>query len=364
MLDLERNLDAYRILAEILSDLRRAIRTELEKQHGKDWFRKGLPEGVLDRLIDRKEKEKTIDWYESEYQEIINFATFSDALEVLEHNTTLVPFLRAIAPSAPLLHARLLELEVMRQKLALARSISENELVFLGTFHLRFHQAMENVAPPGKTSSRESTKPEAKDGDSAASAPEREDTGPRPNPEADAERPEQPSEKPEKPTELTGPRPVGKPKLRVGRGKTAEKRSPAVPPPAGPPAAVATGSAAPKLAEVPVTPPVKQALDDNDDRTVLRNLYREVTAIAEGIWGSDAPVAPSVWEKVRVHTWYEEKFSALGLKPLSDFYDIVEKVNKRMSNGIAKDELQTFLKDHNFAKVLLNLRDMFKKNNI
>jgi hypothetical protein len=35
-----------------------------------------------------------------------------------------------------------------------------------------------------------------------------------------------------------------------------------------------------------------------------------------------------------------------------------------MNGGIARDQLQDFLKESNFAKVLLSLRDMFQRNGI
>ena len=48
---LEQNLDAYRIIAEILNDLRDTFRDELESTHGESWYKTALPEGLLDRLI-------------------------------------------------------------------------------------------------------------------------------------------------------------------------------------------------------------------------------------------------------------------------------------------------------------------------
>ncbi len=363
MIDLERNLDAYRILAEILSDMRGAIQKELESRHGSDWFRTGLPEGVLDRLIQRKEKEKAIDWYESEYQQVIDFATFFDLLEVLEHDSGLIPYLRALAPSAPLLHARMLELDVMRDKLSLARSISENELVFLGTFHLRFRQALQREVEAdaqegagAKQNQAASPKPTKKEEDAAGKAAAE-----------DAE------DRDDQPVDINVARARSKEARAASAGgnnatKTGKPVAPLQPiEAAGSSAQPDPEPAAEPVAEAatePAVAPLKQAMDDNNHREVLRTLYREVTSIAEGLWGSDVPPAPSVWEKVRVHPWYEGNFSSLGLKPLSDFYDIASKVRERMSDGIAKDELQEFLKNHSFANVLLSLRDMFQKNGI
>ena len=58
---IDQNLDAYRLLAEILNDLRVGMRQELEKVHGTEWFRVGLPSEVFDRLVSSKEGATAID---------------------------------------------------------------------------------------------------------------------------------------------------------------------------------------------------------------------------------------------------------------------------------------------------------------
>ncbi len=341
MVNLEQNLDAYRILAQILLDLRSALHAELENHYGQEWFRNGFPQHVLTRLIDRKEHEQAIDWYESEYQQIIDFASFEDLLEVLESDSTLLPQLRELAPSAPLLHARMMEMETMRQKLALARMISENELVFLGTFHLRFRKVMESAAKSSSGRTQEATKEEM--------AP------------VEAHEPKKSRSEPPAP-DVTHP-PASK-TARAPKTKTSKKPA-KEPKPASPP----TTPVSKKQAE-PVAPPaddrhpVVAAMDDGDTKSVLDALYREVTAIAEGLWEREVPPTPAVWLKVREHPWYEHNFSPLGLQPLSDFYDVIDAIHVRMHKGLAKDELQAFLKEHNFAKILLALRDMFQKNQL
>jgi hypothetical protein len=109
---------------------------------------------------------------------------------------------------------------------------------------------------------------------------------------------------------------------------------------------------------------LEDAVKAGDAQVILRELYKEVTAIAEGIWTKDIPPPARVWEKVSVSDWYENGFSSLGLRPLSDFYDIIAKVDKKMRDGAKKEELQEFLKESNFAQTLLALRDMFQKNQI
>jgi len=370
---LEQNIDAYRIVAEVLTELRAAVKLGLEAKHGDNWYRDGLPAGLLDRLVAAKELEQAIDWYESQYQQVMDYAVFPDLLEILEENAETFPEIRGLAPSTALLHARFLELEVMRAKLGRTRPISETELSFLGTFHLRFRKAMKEAEdaqrnevdrgsenqPLAASSGKESKPPPS--APIAVTLTEDED-GNLTGVEAT----------PVKPAEEKKPGPPKRPvQTSAGQGDRQEKDPQPEPPPESAPEPEADSepekdeptdednggfeSGPKKLAS---------ALDENDHGAVLRQLYREVTAIAEGMWTSDVTPAPLVWEQVTAHDWYELNFSRLSLQPLSEFYDVILKVDKKTSSGIAKDELQEFLKEVNFAKILLSLRDMFQRNSI
>jgi hypothetical protein len=268
----------------------------------------------------------------------------------------------------------------MRAKLGRARPISETELSFLGTFHLRFRKAAQesqeesiDTAPPAEKPAAEPARPAPEEKPAAEPAPE-------PEPEPAVE--EEPA--PAAPTP---------PKRAVKTGVAASATASAaqddaeetVKAPSGveddiptnvlrEEALEAEGSedAAPAPAAGPVDEISKtigpkklsEALATNDHRTVLRELYREVTAIAEGVWSSEVTPAPLVWEQVTSSDWYERNFSRLGLQPLSVFYEVTAKVDKKVRAGAERKELQEFLKETNFAKTLLSLRDMFQANNI
>jgi len=343
---LEQNLDAYRIIAEILEDLRGTLRQRLEQIHGSEWYKVGLPDGLLAQLVERKEEEKAIDWYESEYQQIMNYALFPDLLAVLEHNGQALPQILRLAPTPSLLQARFLELEVMRAKLGRARPISETELSFLGTFHLRFRKAIEehrSQTPAG-------TPPPAKP------APP-----PPPPPPVQPARPVTAEAPTEPPPERPAPPPPRPAPAQPARPSPTARAATATAPPAAP-------AAAPEVIEVTETLDedlgLDAALEGSHHQVVLRELYKEVTSIAEGIWTKDIPPAARVWDRVSVSSWYSENFSGLGLRPLSDFYDIIAKVDQQMRAGVSRDELQRFLKEVNFAQTLLALRDMFQRNAI
>ncbi len=340
---LEQNLDAYAVLSDILYMLRARVGEALEERCPDGWYRDPSLTGVVDRLIARKEREKAIDWYSSEYQALIEFASFEDILEILEKHEELVPQLKTLVPSPHLLHARMLELEALREKLAMARAITENELSFLTTFHQRFRRALDEdrsttapaqpvrgPVPVEAVPSHEG--PHGRNGAEAAASPAVDEAGA-------GERPGS-----------AQPEPSTPPSKKGGTPRSAPAANPASLP----------------LESEPVSAPatITAAIESGDTQEILRFLYREVTAIADGLFSSNSTPAPVYWKAVRGSQWYENNFSVLGLKPLSDFYAIVEKAIERREEGTGREEIQEFLKNHNFAKILLGLRDMFQQNRL
>jgi len=385
---LEQNIDAYRIVSEILGQLRIAIREGLERAYGEEWYRKGFPEEVFERLVAAKEREKSIDWYEGQYQQIMDYATFPDLIEVLEKNADHFPEFVNLAPSRALLQARFLELDVMRAKLGRARPISETELQFLGTFHLRFRKAADEARRAATEKGTASPTDDQREGTSTPAATTESETeneaiaASEPSPAAEPEepirplRPVQTGESPEThstaaeteddETTVDDIQTTELPPQDDGSGESVPdtddglKSDEADPGDQAGPAQENGGEsgrkAAPKKLSV--------ALNTNDHQTILRELYREVTAIAEGLWSNDVTRAPMVWERVTASDWYEVNFSRLNLHPLSAFYEVTENVEKKRSSGADRKELEEFLKEMNFAKTLLSLRDMFQVNNI
>jgi hypothetical protein len=378
---LDQNLDAYRIIAEILNDLRSLVQETLRTKHGSEWYRTGLPESVFQRLIDVKEQEKAIDWYETEYQKIINYALFPELLEVVENDPEAFAPLFKLAPSAALLNARFLELEVMRAKLGRARPVSEAELSFLSTFHLRFRKATGDMRDAVTHSDPPADQPDEVIETEAQAAVDDTPHDAQPSTaetevKTDASEESEPSD--EAPEDESTDAQITPPPSRVSA-------SPRVAPPRRPvqslhtsrgaTAAAAAPAEAPEIPDqdpsddVDETPKVArgtlgQALEDSDTRAILRELYREVTSLAESIWSSDVPPGAMVWSQVRSSSWYEVNFSKLGLKPLSDFYDVFSTVESKLEDGIARDQLQDYLKEVNFAQILLAMRDMFQRNKI
>ena len=379
---LEQNIDAYRIISKILGELRTAIREVLEGEYGDDWHSKGLPEEVFDRLVAAKEREQSIDWYDGQYQQIMDYATFLDLIAIIEKNSDHFPEIVNLAPSVALLQARFLELDVMREKLGRARPISETELSFLGTFHVRFRKATddarraatgEETVPPsgdrpeGSDTPEVATEDPVEDDDQVVSEPP---SVPEPEKASPPRRPVQTSTDPDIRPDTDGSE---SDETADDHGQT--KEIPAERDASGESEPEddslkddeGDGSAEEDAGDTSKTVGPNKllaALESNDHQTVLRQLYREVTAIAEGVWSNDVTPAPLVWDQVTASDWYEVNFSRLGLQSLSVFYEITTEVESKMKAGADRKELEEFLRDTNFAKTLLSMRDMFKANGI
>jgi hypothetical protein len=368
---IDQNLDAYRVIAEILTDLRPLVRERLEERFGKEWFRDGIPEEIFDHLIRNKEQEASIDWYENRYQEVITYAVFPDLFEIISANPDLFGPILKLAPSPSLLNTRFLELEVMRSKIGRARQVSEAEINFLTSFHLRFRRAVmalrgdeeeaNGYYTPTDLPEAEPALPEPPPPDSApepADEPPREGvTGAAGEPEAVSAASSEPA-----PAKPDGP---ARPPQRLTRPEQATTDDDAAPGPD------AQGDQSPESADAAEARPrettatiLNRAMEADDHQTVLRELYREVTGIAEVIWTTDQVPTNAVWDRVSSNSWYEANFSKLELRPLSDFSELINQVRENHKKGYTKAEIQSFLNDSRFATVLLSLRDMFQKSNI
>ncbi len=423
------NLDAYRIVAEILNSLRKELRRALEAEFGSSWPEEGVPSEVMARLIERKEQEKAIDWHESEYQEITSFAGFVDVLEILQANPKMLPEFMNLASNPALLYARFIELEVITSKLGLARAVGESELSFLGTFHVRFRKALEilrerrrkpsqdhtvakpepepaprpkaetevKTSPPPPAEPQEELKADqpatatvpAVDERPAASPADTPAASPTASKNSSIEFTEQLDEKPAAAEQQPPPVPAEKPPVRVANPNPRPQRPPMRPAssPSGSMSAVSGNGASYAAARKPATPPpaaaptkeeasdvpettgqssrrLDQALEEGNSQIILKELYREITYLAEGVWSCDVIPVPYTWNKVCASIWYEKSFSRLGLKPLSDFYSIINKIDERIQEGATREQLQELLKENHFAQVLLLLRDMFQRNRV
>lgn len=332
MAKIDINLDAYRLAAECLFRIRLLMREALRATHGDDWLEQGIPEELYGHLSNRRAREASINWHLSDSADLLDYTGFANIYDIIAANETLEGLFSSLAPDPNVLRIRFLELDTILNRIAYVRPVADTEMGFLVSFDERIRRI---AVPPGAGRST-AAKPTA-----AKSAPKREV---KPAPASD------PADEPTSPVPPT-----------PGREKKVDALAPKTVSPAPPateerptitlqgPAELATSASH-----------LDEALLAGKDSLILSALYREITAMADGLWTQAAPALPITWERVRESDWYNDRFTRLGLKSVSDFYSLVEEAREKLLGGTSRNDLQEFLKERNFAQVLLSLRELFR----
>ncbi|MGQ9495297.1 MAG: hypothetical protein ACUVRY_03435 [Thermoanaerobaculaceae bacterium] len=299
---LDLNLDAYRLLAQLLHRLRRAVREELSKTYGSQWER-GIPEDLRMFLSQRRQREQSISWFTSDSVDLLDYANFADLAEVLASTPSLLERLDWLPSSGreAMLRVRLLELDTVFQRVAYARPISEMEMELLAGLGERIKKCFDQGAC-------ETTKPATPE-----ALPRREHI-------AGKVKAGQPS--PELLGEQSQP-------IQEARGHLRDQEA------------------------------LKGALEKGDTKTIMLTLYKEVVAAADAIFKEGKGPACPAWELVRESSWYEENFSKLALAPLSHFFDILEDA-KELGRSATREEVLEAVGNRGFTQTLLQLKEMFQ----
>lgn len=306
---LDTNLEAYRVLAESLHRLRRHLRTALRHLHGEGWEQVDLRCACWAHLRDRRDREAALSWRMPEGCDILDFASFAELLDVATSDERMLAGLATLVPSTDLLRVRFLELDVVFNRVAYARPIADSELEFAVSFAERIRKALADGGPAG------AAEDEAK---ASAPVPPKQPDPPPPAPKPQAAKP------------------------------SASPRAPVAEP------------APPPVADEPDGDRLAAALVAGDSATVLLALYREITRLADVVWRCGYTAQPPVWSAVRESRWYRDHFGSLGLKVVSDFFALLEQCRERFAPDSEPGTVQEFLKEANFAQVLMALRDFFK----
>jgi hypothetical protein len=329
MTKLDTNLDACQLSSEILLRLRKVLRETLRATYGKEWEKTGIPEEIHEFLTQRQAREASINWNLSDTVDVLDFAGYMNLYDIIAATPHLLERLLPLAPDASLLRIRFLELDTILNRIAYARVISESDLGLLISFEDRLKKTL--AAPPPAIEEA-AIKPQVK-ATKAAPAP-----APKAAPVAPATPP-------------------------ASRTTSAPAKAPAPqpPPPEITPEPAAAAASVPSVAAQMGPQELENALKRDDNKMILTALYQEVTALADGLWnGAVAAQQARTWERVRESQWYHDRFAKLGLKPISDFFQLFDLAKDKMTAGTSRNELQEFLKDHNFVQVLLALKDLFR----
>jgi len=342
---IESNLEAFSSLTEVLLALRERLRGDLTTAHGEEWFTRGVPNGVRERLEGKKDREDTVAWYSSGERELFEYVDFFDMVEILEGQQPGIELLAGVFPQSQILRARLMELQIVAQRLGHAHPVADEELSLLATLRSRL-----NLAPQTTQHLRAGADPH----EVPAPTPSPLETTPPAPPEARQPTPPTPGPAPEpdtpEPEAPTASAPVNQPiPVTLPFSPAATPRT--IPRPEGPRTAPPT----------PSFDEVLQALDRRQNPIVLRALYAEIMAVAEAVWARGTASSLKVWYIVRESPWYQEHFVPLGLKPVSDFYSIVEDLQSTLGSSAPKEKVHEFLNSRAFAQVLLSLRELFQR---
>ena len=338
----ERNLDAYRTLGDILTALRVALRTELEKEFGPQWFAAALPAGILNRLVERKEKEKAVNAFDDSYYSLLEYADFEDLKEICLAHPTTVPFLKAFGGNRQICLTRFMELQGLHEKLAGLRTINKAELSFLQHLVRRLHQTVDLSAYPEPDRSMWAERPD----------------GGNDRPRATSDAPAPAAE----PASAPAPAPQA-PVAPVAIGVRRPEAPSPVPEPTPP------APAPPHLAQTPAAPSapgrlsvLEQALQNGEDKTILAALLTEVRQLSEHITDSQGPTTPPVLDMVSESPWYARRYAALGMRPMSDFYNLYLALRERLNDGAGNQELESFLQAHAYQQVMMAVGVFFQQN--
>lgn len=349
---IEANLEAFRSLTEVLTALRDRLRADLSAGYGDEWLARGVPEPIRERLAGKKDREDTVAWYSSGERELFEYVDFFDMAEILEGQDAGIELLAGVFPQQQILRARLMELQVVAQKLGHAHAVADEEISLLGNLRTRL-----NLAPAQPHRPPVAAQPDVPPAPRAPVPAQA--AAPAPGVPAAADHPPTPPG-----VASLAPEPKAQPKVEPQPAQAPQRQPIPVTLPSPPPAAPRTIPKSDGPRSAPPTPSyddVLQALDRRQNPIVLRALYAEIMAAAEAVWARGAATSLKVWYAVRESPWYQDQFVPLGLKPVSDFYSVVEDLQATLGSSATKEKVQEFLNSRAFAQVLLSLREMFQR---
>ncbi len=368
MNDRDPTTEAYQILADLLVTTRRVIHKGLEKVSGKTWYLDGCPPGLFEQLVERKEKEKAIDRFSGEYQELITFASLDDLAAIIEYNDDLAKLLASIEPEGSPMIDRLREIEALRLKMAASVPFDDDDFEAITRYHREFRDSLtrrkrapEEVTPPP------SPRDEPAGSENEQAGPSREEIGDL----DDAERviPDIAAPAARAPSDFNTQVATFDELVDSSGGM-----KPA-PDPEEPPVDDQFLADIESVADLRAPPledrgtgdlviEVELAMAEDDDRGVLRVLHREVTGIAESAFRKILDLGHPVWDTVRSSGWYDMKKADLALAPLELFYTVVARAAEVQRSGAGFEAVKASLEEAQFSKLLLSLREMFLRQGL
>jgi len=357
--------EAYRMVAELLVGFRRIVHRALVRVCGNEWFERGCPQQVRRRILEQQEVERGVDRCSPDADDLFGQATFADLADIVEFLEPLAVLLRPLAPSRDRLCADLRTLEELRLKVAGARAVSETDQTVLVEMRLRLREKL--------ASARRRTHPDEEDLDEIPEAAERapdaevitQEIIPEVAPEVTREI------EPEITAYITVPGDLPAVEPAAGSVARVEDAPAAAPTPARriPPTVVGRRAAVRRPIELVdqaepavlggAPTPVGLVQVEQDDAAVLRELRREIIAVAEAAYAHADRITMTVWTGLWDSGWFSRKMERYGLGEVATFYAVIEQYLERRGKGYDRETMKTFFADRELAKILLRLRELF-----
>ena len=131
----ERNANAYQLLFEIEVILRELCALKLSALHGKHWAKRGLPTDLLDKVKDALAYEKKTKWHRTTLHHPLYYVDFPDLRKIIIGGLNWNPIFAEIFGQKPGTDASLSELELLRNKVAHNRFVSDVDLEITKGIH-------------------------------------------------------------------------------------------------------------------------------------------------------------------------------------------------------------------------------------
>ena len=311
------NLEGYRMVAELLTSMRRIVgraadRLAESSDEGAAW-----PDDVEALLIERRDAERDVPRsgsVDDEFDDLMAFATFGDLARRVRANDELTRLVGKIGDHPGDLLERLDELESIREVVAEARLLTDQQIASLRSHHevvaAILSGTRRRVSEPQSAAAQDVPKP----------VPE---TGTEPADVAAEELVDEVGESDEIVDDDDG--------LGVDFAAVDESQ-------------------------------VRSAIEAEQDTRVLSMLHAEIMALAEDVFAGRRGRPRPAWHAICDSGWYASRRDPRGLDILEAFHSTLDAWAEAGDAGADAERLRSILRERGFSGLLLSLREMFDRN--
>jgi hypothetical protein len=315
------NLEGYRMVAELLTSMRRIVGRAADRLAGPSDEAGAWPDDVKTLLIERRDAERDVPRsgsVDDEFDDLMAFATFGDLARRVRSNAELTRLVGKIGDHPGDLLERLDELESIREVVAEARLLTDEQIASLRSHH----EVVAAILSGTRRRVSEAQSPAAQD-------------VPEPVPGTAAE-PADPS------ADLAAEELVDE----VGESDEIFDDD--------------DGLGA-DFAAVDESQ-VRSAIEAEQDTRVLSMLHAEIMALAEDVFAGRRGRPRPAWHAICDSGWYASRRDPRGLDILEAFHSTIDAWDEAGDAGADAERLRSILRERGFSGLLLSLREMFDRN--